>query len=478
MSFTSLVFVPFILGYLFVSCFLSTRNWKFFTIFSSSIFYGYWNWHFLALIYLVISSSWYCGRRIDEATGEMRRHWMILSVASSLLVLGIFKYYGFFIRSFVDATTAIGLPLNLSTAQLILPVGISFYTFQALSYTIDLYRGEREKASSLLDLSVFLSFFPQLVAGPIVRAKVFLPQIERGPVFRLRNVQLGLLLIVWGYFLKIALADSLGLIVDPIFSSPTTRSSADLVVGALGYSFQIYGDFAGYSLIAIGIAKLQGFHFPANFMAPYFAKDISDFWRRWHISLSGWLRDYLYFSLGGNRVSKLKMYQNLMATMVLGGLWHGASYNFLIWGFLHGSYLILQRLCRPLFNFSPPSNQYLAKGFFIGSTALKIAFTFFAVQIAWIFFRNREFSDTLAYFQGIMAMENASFSDVRNKFEVLKVIGLIGITIGVDAYFLNRRHLVTLLRAPIKLPISVAVLISIVQLAGAFGAATFIYFQF
>ena len=243
----------------------------------------------------MITISWFVGKQIHSAqTDAERKRYVLLSVVSCLAVLALFKYFDFFIGSFTQMSAGFGLQLHPWFARIVLPIGISFYTFHALSYTIDLYRRKLRDPVDFLSLTVYLAFFPQLVAGPIVRAHRFLPQIDRGPVFSARKIKLGLLLIAWGFFLKVGVADFAAIVVDPIFNAPSNYEAGNLLFALIGYSFQIYGDFAGYSLIAIGLAKLQGFDFPANFLAPYFSRSFSEFWRRWHISLSSFLRDYLY----------------------------------------------------------------------------------------------------------------------------------------------------------------------------------------
>ena len=479
MSFTQFVFVPFLAVYLIASALLPQRGWLWLAAIASAVFYAWWDWRFLFLLYYVTMVSWYCGLRIDRSTEEReRKFFVIASVVSCLLVLGVFKYFNFFVDSFVRASAAIGMPMSESFARIGLPVGISFYTFHALSYTIDLYRRKLDRAADLLSVAVYLSFFPQLVAGPIVRAFQFLPQIRRGPVFSLRKIKLGLLIIAWGYFLKIAVADSIALLVDPVFKAPYGHSTGDLLLAIFGYAFQIYGDFAGYSFIAIGVAKLQGFDFPANFLAPYFSRSFSEFWRRWHISLSSFLRDYLYIPLGGNRHGKVKEYRNLMVTMLLGGLWHGAAYNFVAWGFLHGLYLSLQRAAADLARKFGLNGVTRAAGPIVAfvTDAIKMAFVFALVLFAWIFFRLGSTSDIAHFLGGIAAWHGAAV--VTNKFQVIKVLALIAAVIAVDAATIGRRRVVAIRRSAVAVAVVVAVLAVIVELLGSFGGGAFIYFQF
>jgi alginate O-acetyltransferase complex protein AlgI len=481
MSFTTLAFFPFFLIYYTLSFFLKQRSWLVLAAIASSFFYAFWDWRFLFLLYYVITVSYFLGWKIHRAETEAERKlYVTISVVSCLAVLAIFKYFNFFVTSFTQMADAFGLALHPQFARIVLPIGISFYTFHALSYTIDLYRRKLKKPADFLSLTVYLAFFPQLVAGPIVRAHTFLPQIDRGPIFSPRKIKLGLLLIAWGYFLKVCVADSIGLIADPIFAAPGNYQSGNLIFAIVSYSFQIYGDFAGYSFIAIGLAKLQGFDFPANFLAPYFSRSFSEFWRRWHISLSSFLRDYLYIPLGGNRHGRLQEYRNLFVTMFLGGLWHGASYNFVLWGSLHGIYLIAQRLWQQVMGRKPRRSAAVKGGrrgrlAWIGDGA-KIALVYALTLLAWVFFRVRAFSDAIVFLKGIAALQ--ALTVIFNTFVAAKVAALIAVTILVDAVFIRRRNVVRLLNTHFGYATAIALLIVAVEIFGNFGGGAFIYFQF
>jgi D-alanyl-lipoteichoic acid acyltransferase DltB (MBOAT superfamily) len=455
------------------------RAWLWLTAIASSIFYAAWDWRFLFLLYYVALATWFAGERIHAARDDdERRGFVALSVVSCLLVLAIFKYFNFFVDGLTALSARLGVPISARFGEIVLPVAISFYTFHAISYTVDLYRRKLAKPSSLLDVLVYLSFFPQLVAGPIVRANRFLPQIARGPIFSARKIKLGVLLIAWGYFLKLCLADTAALVVDPIFAFPSSHGTGDLLFGLVGYSFQIYGDFAGYSLIAIGVAKLQGFDFPANFLAPYFSRSFSEFWQRWHISLSSFLRDYLFIPLGGNRSGKAKEYRNIFVTMFLGGLWHGASYNFALWGILHGIYLAAQRTVRSAVSFLPRPLGVWTRPPFANwiTTSFKILVVYAFVLIAWLFFRMPSFGDALQYLFGILAMENAF--DVQRKIMAVKVAMLIIATLSVDAWLINRRNLVRIRNNDTAIVMALTALIVTIELSGTFGGSAFIYFRF
>ena len=304
-------------------------------------FYAAWDARFLSLIWISTIVDYTVGLRIqasrDAGRAQRGRYWLGLSLATNLGLLGFFKYYGFFIDSAVDFLQGFGFSASPSTLSVILPVGISFYTFQTLSYTFDVWRGSLAPTRNALDFALFVAFFPQLVAGPIERASRLLPQIQRDRSVASADVSTGIYLILTGLVRKVVIADTAGLIADKYFADPASHGGLELVVGILLYTLQIYGDFAGYSNIARGSARLLGFELMRNFRHPYFSASVTEFWQRWHISLSTWLRDYLYIPLGGNRRGVRRTYVNLLATMLLGGLWHGASWNFVIWGGLQGS---------------------------------------------------------------------------------------------------------------------------------------------
>jgi alginate O-acetyltransferase complex protein AlgI len=309
-------------------------------------FYGAWDYRFLGLMLISTLLDYFLALQIERSSTQRRRKGlMLISLVGNLGLLGFFKYCNFFIDQARSLLHAFGAQGELTSLDVILPVGISFYTFQTLSYTLDVYRGQLKAETSLPRFALFVAFFPQLVAGPIVRASDFLPQIPRRPRLTVAAFESGLALIFWGLFKKVVIADLLGSeVVDAFWSDPARFGGWASLLGIYGYALQIYGDFSGYSDCAIGVARLLGFELCENFDAPYRACSPRDFWRRWHISLSTWLRDYLYISLGGNRGSGFRTYRNLILTMLLGGLWHGASWMFVIWGAYHGLLLVADRL--------------------------------------------------------------------------------------------------------------------------------------
>jgi len=309
---------------------------------ASYVFYMWWNPAFIVLIiFSTVVDFTVGGRMAAEDSPGRRKLLLVVSLVCNLGLLFIFKYFGLFTDSLLGLMRLLGAEPSWTSINLTLPVGISFYTFQTLSYTLDIYRRKIPATRSPLDFALFVAFFPQLVAGPIVRAAVFLPQLQRQ--IALRCDQQTVFLIIRGFAKKVLIADNIAVLVDGVYAAPGTWPSIVVWVATIGFAIQIYCDFSGYSDIAIGIARVLGFDLPQNFNHPYIARNPSDFWERWHISLSSWLRDYLYISLGGNRGSQLQTYRNLMVTMLLGGLWHGASWNFLLWGFLHGFILVAHR---------------------------------------------------------------------------------------------------------------------------------------
>ena len=366
MAFNSLLYLIFFLVVLLVVRLLKDRVTprNAFLLAASCFFYACWDWRFLGLIMTSISVDYFCGlafnvlpQDVGQTIAKTRRRKKILlvSVLTNLSILGFFKYYNFFIDSTAVLLESLGLQANLPSLRIILPVGISFYTFQSLSYTIDLYRGILPTERSFLRFALYVAFFPQLVAGPIERAKNLLPQLASVRPVSYRDLGSGCYLIMWGLFKKVVIADNVATFSDMSFSSHP-ESGLFALLGVLAFTVQIYTDFSAYSDIARGSARCMGFNLMLNFNLPYFCTSVAEYYRRWHISLSTWLRDYLYIPLGGNRVSEGRLYFNLMLTMILGGLWHGASWTFVLWGTYQGVLLCLHRLLLPAINTIKPAN--------------------------------------------------------------------------------------------------------------------------
>lgn len=381
-SLTFAVFLPVTVGAFWV---LPRRYRPFLLLVASYVFYGWWDARFLSLIVISTLTDYLVARRLPETESSSRRRALLtLSVLVNLGLLATFKYWGFFVESAAGLLTSMGLEPNPPLLRVVLPVGISFYTFQTLSYTVDVFRGRIRPERNLARFALFVAFFPQLVAGPIERAERLMPQLRDLP--SVARVQWGeaLTLIARGLFRKVVIADGVAPIVDQVFGVPDRFHAVSIALGVIGFSLQIYGDFAGYTDIARGTAKLFGVDLMENFRAPYLSRGFSEFWRRWHISLSTWLRDYLYIPLGGNRGTRLETFRNLMITMLLGGLWHGAGWGFVIWGGLHGLYLVVEKVASRLVPIRLPA-----------------VLVFSVVTLTWIPFRAPTFDIALEVVAGL-----------------------------------------------------------------------------
>lgn len=363
---------------------LSHRQQNGFLLLASYVFYSAWDWRFLSLILLSTVVDYLASHRIHRSTGpRQRRAWLALSLGTNLGLLGLFKYFDFFVAELAALAAAAGLQWNLQTLGIVLPVGISFYTFQTLGYTVDVYRRQVAPARSPLDFALYVAFFPQLVAGPIERSARLLPQMQAPRRWRRGDFAAGLDDVLMGLFKKVAVADNLAPIVNHIFAAPPgSLSAAEVMLGVYAFAIQIYCDFSGYSSIARGVARWMGFDLMRNFACPYRARSPQEFWRRWHISLSTWLRDYLYVPLGGNRGGRLATYRNLLLTMLLGGLWHGAAWTFIVWGALHGGWLGVHRAlsARPAWVGLRQAARRLWP-------LLSVLATFHLVCLGWLYFR-------------------------------------------------------------------------------------------
>ena len=356
---------------------------------ASAVFYMAWKWQFIFLILASTSVDYFVALRLNRVQSDSARRWLVaLSVSVNLGILAYFKYAAFLLESATEVTHWLGWSVPIPEVKAFLPLGISFYTFEAISYVVDVYRGKTQPVRNPLDYALYILFFPHLVAGPIVRANDFLPQVYRPKRFDWPRVQAGAHRFLIGLFKKIVIADQVALAVDPVFAEPGKFSSTALWLAVLGYAVQIYCDFSGYTDMALGLANTLGFKLPENFNAPYLASSPADFWRRWHISLSRWLRDYLYIPLGGNRLGPARTLVNLFITMLLGGLWHGASWTFVVWGAYHGLLLIVQRLI-------PQSWDHPAL------RPVGMLITFVAVCVGWVFFRAQTFADAETILSGM-----------------------------------------------------------------------------
>lgn len=378
------------------------RIQNFLILVSSYIFYGWWDWRFLSLIFLSSVVDYTVGLGIHSSTSKVRsRALLAFSLVFNLGLLITFKYYNFFIESFTDAFSVIGMSMNPSTIKIILPVGISFYTFQTLSYSIDIYRKQLKPTKDIVAFFAFVSFFPQLVAGPIERASNLVPQFLQARKFEYGKAVDGMRQMLWGLFKKVVIADNCAALVNEIFGNSESYPSVVLLIGAVLFAFQIYGDFSGYSDMAIGMSRLFGFDLMRNFAFPYFARDIAEFWRRWHISLSTWFRDYLYIPLGGSRTSRNKVVRNVMIVFLVSGFWHGANWTFIVWGGLHGLFflpLLLAGRNRQNLEYND-SNKWLPDL----REGMNMLGTFLIVCLAWVFFRAENIGHAMNYVIGIFS---------------------------------------------------------------------------
>ena len=404
MAFNSLIFAVFLLIAFVLYWSLPSKTTVIrnaFLLIASYIFYGWWDWRFLGLIALNSTVDYAIGLSLHQTQSSIKRKLLLgASLSINLGILGLFKYYDFFIISAIDILQTIGLQANVHTLAIILPVGISFYTFQTLSYTIDIYRDKIVPTKNCIAYFAFVSFFPQLVAGPIERASHLLPQFLERKKFNLDQAKDGLRQILWGLFKKTVIADNLAPYVDKIFSNYEVYSGPMLLLGTVYFSIQIYCDFSGYSDMAIGTARLFGFDLKRNFAYPYFSRDIGEFWRRWHISLSTWFRDYVYIPLGGNRTkTAFRHYVNLILTFTISGFWHGANWTFVIWGFLNGLYYLSPVLRGP----HTHQTAVVAMGRFLPTSLefFQICRTFTLIAFAWIFFRANSFSHAIGFISHI-----------------------------------------------------------------------------
>lgn len=466
MLFTSIDFLIFFAVLMAILSVIGNSTARFYIVLVASyIFYAAWDWPFLGLLLAISFWNYFFGIAMEDVDSRGKaKVLMFAAVAGNLVTLGYFKYANFFVENF-EALFGIR---STGALAIILPLGVSFFTFQGVSYIVDVYRGTKPATRHLATFLFFKAFFPQLIAGPIVRATEFMPQLQRPFRMRREMIIMGLQYFLVGAFSKLVLADNLAQAVDPIFADPGKFNAMTLSIGLLSYAGQIYCDFFGYSMMAIGLARIMGYRLPINFNMPYVARTIQDFWRRWHMTLSRWLRDYLYISLGGNRHGNVRTYANLATTMLIGGLWHGASWNFVLWGGLHGSVQIIDRWWtrhRP-FGFRLPS-----------WFAWTLTFSF--VVLAWLPFRAPDFATTKTYFMGMIGQGQgmANWPYVP----ALIVLGILVIWhIGYELSSPWRKSLLGF-RHPSRLPqmaFITLLILSIIFFTPLGGGGAFIYFQF
>ncbi len=478
MLFNSIDFAIFLPIVFMLYWFVANKNLKlqnFLIVISSYVFYGWWDWRFLSLILFSTIIDYTVGLALSKQENLTKRKALLwTSIIVNLGFLGFFKYYNFFLDNFITAFSFFGTEINGNSLNIILPVGISFYTFQTLSYTIDVYKRKLKPTRNFIAFSAFVSFFPQLVAGPIERATNLLPQFYKKRTFNNDKAIDGVHLIIWGLFKKIVIADSCAIYVNEIFSNYENMNSISLLLGAIYFAFQIYADFSGYSDIAIGTAKLFGIELMSNFKFPYFSRDIAEFWRRWHISLSTWFRDYVYIPLGGSKGSKIQSFRNIFIIFLVSGFWHGANWTFIIWGILNALYFI------PLF-LTKRNRKYLnivaqGKTFPDFSELTSMLTTFLLVVVGWIFFRADNLTIAIKYIKNLFLFNfEMGFQYLSIKRYTPELMILISLFILVEWNSREKEHPFFGKWINLKLILTLLGLITL----GVYSDVTdFIYFQF
>ena len=468
-------FLPVVFILYWFGCRGNRKAQNFLLLIASYTFYGWWDYRFLFLLAFSTFLDFFTGLRIADArTDSWRKAWLFISITINLGFLFFFKYYNFFVDSMVTTLRGIGYEADVWTLSILLPVGISFYTFHGISYVVDIYYKKVTPTRDFIDYSVFVSFFPLLVAGPIERATHLLPQIQAPRVFSGQTATDGLRQMLWGFFKKIVIADNCAILVNNIFNHHETARGSTLVLGAVLFAFQIYGDFSGYSDIAIGVSRLFGFDLIRNFAYPYFSRDIAEFWRRWHISLSSWFRDYLYIPLGGSRSSTLLKVRNTFIIFIVSGFWHGANWTFIVWGALNAVYFLPLLLLQK----NRSNLDIVAQGKMLPSfrDIIAIGTTFALTTFAWIFFRANSLGEAFSYIGGIFSPSLFSMPRIDNR----PLLVLIALFLAVE--WMGREQKYALEKIKVSWPIAVrwSFYLLLIWVIGTYGGTEqdFIYFQF
>ncbi|OZV68551.1 MBOAT family O-acyltransferase [Winogradskyella aurantia] len=473
------IFLPIVFILYWFFCHKNLKLQNLLIVVASYVFYGWWDWRFLSLIVFSTVVDYSIGIALSREENKKKRILFLwLSIMVNLGFLGFFKYYNFFLDNLITAFTFFGIKLHASSLKVILPVGISFYTFQTLSYTIDVYRKKLTPTKDFIAFSAFVSFFPQLVAGPIERATNLLPQFYTKRKFEYNKAVDGLRQILWGMFKKVVIADNCAEFANEFFNNHTEYGGSGLLLGALFFTFQIYGDFSGYSDIAIGTSRLFGFNLKQNFAFPYFSRDIAEFWRRWHISLSTWFRDYLYIPLGGSRGGTTMKVRNTFIIFIISGFWHGANWTFIVWGALNAFYFLPLLLT----NKNRSNIGTVAEGRLLASSKdiLNITSTFLLTILAWVFFRADSVNHALEYLAGIFSNSLFSVPSFENRAHAAEVLILIGFLIIIEWLGRESQYGLEKLGLNWKRSLRIAFYLGIVCLIFLFVGKEqeFIYFQF
>lgn len=469
-SFEFLLFFPIVA----ILYYLITPKYRWvFLLVASYYFYMNWQPIYAILIFTSTLVTYLCALKIDSTPVQSRKKaYLTASLIINLGILFLFKYYNFFNDSIFGLLNDWGIRMTLPNFDLLLPVGISFYTFQAVGYTIDVYRGDIKSEKHFGIYALFVSFFPQLVAGPIERAVNLLPQFKETKIFNYQQAVQGIKLMIWGYFMKIVVADRLAIYVNSVYGAPEYHSAITLIIATIFFAFQIYCDFAGYSNIAIGCAKIMGFDLMTNFRRPYFAQSCAEFWSRWHISLSTWFKDYVYIPLGGNRVGTSKNYRNILITFLVSGLWHGANWTYVIWGGLNGLYQVIFKIL----GISPKRKKEGSRFnlVYIGNLLL----TFILISFSWIFFRANSLSDAITIIERMVTAPGGLFIGEKSSFAYsLFAIIVLMLKDAYDEFYPDGNLFFTSKVRTIRY-LSYSIIIVIILLLGVFDGGQFIYFQF
>jgi alginate O-acetyltransferase complex protein AlgI len=473
-SFEFLIFLPivFILYWFVFNKKLSWQNGL--VLLASYFFYGWWSWKFMGLLMLSTLLDYLYGFWVASPNRKKAKFFLYLSILNNLGILGVFKYYNFFALQFQKGFELLGLHTHQVLLNIALPIGISFYTFHGMSYVFDIYRGNQKPVKSFIDYAVFVSFFPLLVAGPIERANHLLPQVQKERKFNYNQALEGCRLIIWGLFKKIVIADNLAQLVNPVFDNYTQHSGLSLIITAISFSFQIYCDFSGYSDIALGTAKLFGFELLLNFNFPYFSRNIPEFWKRWHISLSSWFRDYLYIPLGGSKFGKLITLRNTFIIFIVSGFWHGANWTFLAWGFIHALFFVPSLISGNTKKYNTKSDFFMNDAILPNTKEIMaILFTFCIVTLAWVFFRSNTINDAFLYLKSCTSnLSRLTHLKTMTHYVILlkSMIGIIILIIFELLYFKPKREFSLS---------KILLLITLICFMGSYRSSVqFIYFQF
>lgn len=473
-SFEFLIFLPVVFLLYWLVFGWNVRVQNAFILVASYFFYGCWDWRFLFLLFFVTLISYSAGLFIDTTDNNGRgkkAFWCVTIVLClNLGLLGVFKYFNFFVQSFVDIFHLFGKEVSISTVKIVLPIGISFYIFTTTGYVIDVYRRKINATKDALSFFAYVSFFPALFCGPIGRATKQLPQFFTRRVFNYEMAVHGVGIILWGFFIKLCVADRLGVYVDAVYGNIVQHNGTSLLVASLFYTIQIYCDFCGYSLLALGTGKLLGIELINNFERPYFAKTVTEFWKRWHISLTTWFRDYLYFSLGGNRVSHIRWILNILIVFTVSGLWHGAAYTFIIWGALHGIIMVIER------EIYGDKIKTLSSKITIPNI-LRMALTFALVTLAWIFFRADTIGDAFTVIGKIFTEPGKMFVSMRALSFGLFALSILIIKDFKNEFFPEKMQFFKNSNVFVRFFIY-TVILTLILLIGVLDSDQFIYFQF